>query len=176
MLADQLAEAIPDFGTAVVSVLAIYRPGRKLLRLPGRRSRFGKRPDFLDRADADAVGLAQGPVDRPGFGHAHLGAVDQGRDIGRIGIAIAEKSATRPRLEDCGSEYPSRGDGIARFQDWTAMDSGTTASVCEPKQSRMGNVPAPVEVFDISASHRNLMPLDQLPEGTQNRLGQVSVK
>ena len=92
MLADELAEAVADFGAAVVSVLAIDRLGRELLRLPGGRSRFGKRADFLDRADADAVGLAQGPVDRPGLGHPHLGAVDQGRHIGRIGIAVADEA------------------------------------------------------------------------------------
>ena len=65
MLADQLAEAVADFGTAVVSVFSIDRLGRELLRLSGGRSRCGKRPDLLDRADADAVGLAQGPVYRP---------------------------------------------------------------------------------------------------------------
>jgi hypothetical protein len=64
MLADQLAEAVANLRAAVV---AIHRLGRKLLRLPRGRSRFGKRADLLDRADADAVGLAQGPVDRPGL-------------------------------------------------------------------------------------------------------------
>jgi hypothetical protein len=33
-------------------------------------------PDLFDRADADAVGLAQSPVDRPGLGRPHLGAAD----------------------------------------------------------------------------------------------------
>src|ERR1700722_1016582 len=72
VLADQLAEAVTDLGSAVVSVLSIDRLRREFLRLPGGRSGFRKRPDFLDRADADAVSLAQGPVDRPGFGHPHL--------------------------------------------------------------------------------------------------------
>jgi hypothetical protein len=89
MLADELTETVTDFGTAVVSVLAIDRLGRKLLRLPGGWSRFRKRPNLLDRADTDAIGLAQGPVDRPRLGHSHLGAVDQGRHIGRIGVAVA---------------------------------------------------------------------------------------
>ena len=51
-----------------------------------------KGPDFLDRADADAVGLAQGAIDGPSFRHAHLGAVDKERDIGRIGIAVADEA------------------------------------------------------------------------------------
>ena len=92
VLADQLAEAVADLGAAVVSVLAIDRLRRELLRLPRRRNRFGKRADLLDRADADAVGLAQGPVDRPGLGHPHLGAMDQGRHIGGIGIAVADEA------------------------------------------------------------------------------------
>src|SRR6266851_4183473 len=73
VLADELAKAVANLGTTVVSVFAIDLLGREFLRLSGGRSRFGKRADFLDRADADAVGLAQGPVNRPGFGHSHLG-------------------------------------------------------------------------------------------------------
>jgi hypothetical protein len=34
MLADQLAKAVADFRAAVVSILAVGRPGRDLLRLP----------------------------------------------------------------------------------------------------------------------------------------------
>src|SRR4029077_15140965 len=42
MLADQLAEAVADFGSAIVSVFAVYSLGRKPFRLPGRRSGFGQ--------------------------------------------------------------------------------------------------------------------------------------
>jgi hypothetical protein len=35
VLADELAEAIPDFGASVFSVLSIDRLGRELLRLAG---------------------------------------------------------------------------------------------------------------------------------------------
>ncbi len=38
VLADQLAEAVANLGSAVVSVLSIDRLGRELLRLPGGRS------------------------------------------------------------------------------------------------------------------------------------------
>ena len=76
MVADQLAEAVPDLGTAIISVLAIHGLWWNLFRLPRGGNWFGKRADLLDRADADAIGLAQGPVDRPGLGHPHLGAVD----------------------------------------------------------------------------------------------------
>jgi len=92
MLADELAQTVAHLGSTVVSVLAIDGLGRELLRLPGGRSRFGERADFLDRTDTDAIGLAQGPVDRPCLGHAHFGAVDQRRNIGGIGIAVADEA------------------------------------------------------------------------------------
>jgi len=41
MLADQLAQPVADFGTTVVSVLAVDRLGWELLRLQRGRSRFG---------------------------------------------------------------------------------------------------------------------------------------
>jgi len=34
------------------------------------------------------VGLAEGAVDGASFGDAHLGAVDQGRDVGGIGVTV----------------------------------------------------------------------------------------
>ena len=53
----------------------------------------GREPtEFLDRAEADAVGFAESAIDGPGFGDAHFGAADKRRDVGRIGIAIADES------------------------------------------------------------------------------------
>ena len=48
---------------------------------------------FLDRTESDAVGLAEGAVDGASFGDTHLGAVDQGRDVGGIGVAVADEAA-----------------------------------------------------------------------------------
>jgi hypothetical protein len=50
--------------------------GGKLLRFSGRLLRSSERSDFLNGADADAVGLAEGAIDSTGFGNAHLGTVD----------------------------------------------------------------------------------------------------
>ena len=48
VLADELAEAVADLGSTVVSILAVDRLGWELLRFSGGRSRFRKRADFLD--------------------------------------------------------------------------------------------------------------------------------
>jgi hypothetical protein len=59
--------------------------------------------------------LTQSRVDRPGLGHAHLGAMDQGRDIEGIGIgiAVADEPSTCPRFENRSSGKDVSGDWIA---------------------------------------------------------------
>jgi hypothetical protein len=52
------------------------------------------RRELFERAQANAVGLAQGAIDGPGFGHAHFGVVeDQGRNIAGMGVAKAHEAA-----------------------------------------------------------------------------------
>jgi hypothetical protein len=52
------------------------------------------RRELFKRAQANAVGLAQGSIDGPGFGHAHLGIVEnQRRDIAGVGVAVADEAA-----------------------------------------------------------------------------------
>jgi len=53
---------------------------------PGRK--------LFERAQGDAVGLAEGAIDGTGFGHAHFGVVeDQGRNIAGMGVAVADEAA-----------------------------------------------------------------------------------
>jgi hypothetical protein len=54
--------------------------------------RLGERSDLFDRADADAIGLAQCTIHCACLGHPHLGALDEKRNIGGVGIAIADES------------------------------------------------------------------------------------
>jgi hypothetical protein len=52
------------------------------------------RRELFERAQANAVGLAQGAIDGAGFGHAHFGVVeDQGRNIAGMGVAVAHEAA-----------------------------------------------------------------------------------
>ena len=87
--------------------LPLARLRRKLLRLSRGLRRFGEGPDLLDRADADAVGLAEGAIYRPGFCDPHFGAVDERRDVGRIGISITNEPATTSRFVNSSSERVS---------------------------------------------------------------------
>ncbi|MGB0107410.1 MAG: hypothetical protein WBP52_02820 [Terriglobales bacterium] len=85
VLADDLAETVANLGSAAIPI-AVRVLGRKLFN-PIR-----KRADFLDRSDADAVGLPQSAIDGTGFGHAHLRPADERGNIGRIRVAVADKA------------------------------------------------------------------------------------
>jgi hypothetical protein len=67
---------------------------RRRLVLTGWARSVGSRSaaEFFDRTEPDAIGLTEGAVDGASFGDAHLGAVDQGRDVGGIGISISDEA------------------------------------------------------------------------------------
>ena len=112
MLADQQAEAVAEARLAVLVAVVSVR-GRLGSTRSIRTELDLRRPaEFLDRTEADAVGLAEGAVDGASLGDAHLGAVDQGRDVGRIGITVADEAARTWRLEDCRSKHPTTGGRI----------------------------------------------------------------
>src|ERR1700722_630221 len=90
VLADQQAELVAEARLTVL-VTVVSARGRRILMRSVRAGRTRRPTEFLDGAEADAVCLAEGAVDSPGFGDAHLGAVDQGRDVRGIGIAIANE-------------------------------------------------------------------------------------
>src|SRR3989442_11555503 len=112
MLANDLAKAVADFGAAVVPV---GRLRRELVRLAVRMCRLGKGTNLLDRTDADAVGLAQGPVDRPGLRHPHFGAVDQGRNIRGVSITVANETLAVSVFVNCGFKSPTRAGWITKL-------------------------------------------------------------
>jgi hypothetical protein len=92
VLADQQAETVAEARLAVLVAVISVRGSFGLIEWSGCRG--SRSPaEFLDRTEADAVGLAEGTVDGSRFGDTHLGAVDQRRDVGRIGIAVADEAA-----------------------------------------------------------------------------------
>ena len=70
----------------------------------------GERPKFFDGAGADPVCLAQGAVDRPRFGDAHLSPMHKIRDVGRIGVPVADESLRRGLLKTV--ENPATGSDV----------------------------------------------------------------
>jgi len=84
--------------------------------------------EFLEGAEGDAVSLAEGAVDGAGFGHAHLGVVeDQGRDVARMGVPIANETTALRGLVDCGFEHPIILLGTAERQSRLDMNASTVA-------------------------------------------------
>jgi hypothetical protein len=91
--------------TVLVAVVPVR--GRRVLMRSVRAGRAWRATEFFNRAEANAVGLAEGAVDGAGFGDAHLGAVDQGGDVGGISVAVADEAARAGTLIDGRLEDPS---------------------------------------------------------------------
>src|SRR6266581_5019384 len=91
VLADEHAQPVSQLRLTVIRpVLMRWLYGLALF--PGGTGRAGKPAQLLNGTQPDAVGLAQGPVDGPRFCHTHLGPANQWRDIGRIGVAVADET------------------------------------------------------------------------------------
>ena len=102
MLADDLAETVAHLGATAVAI-AVRILWRKLL------NRIRNRPDLLDRADADTISFAEGSIDSARFGHPHLRPPDERGNIGRIGIAVADKAGGALGRENrCFEDEPIR--------------------------------------------------------------------
>src|ERR1035441_5867408 len=94
VLADDLAESVADLvtSTTIAVPVSVGILGWKLTLIGSPRHRTRIRSDLLDRADADAIRLAQSAIDSSGLRDPHLGAADQQRYIGRIGVAVADET------------------------------------------------------------------------------------
>ena len=144
VLADDLAETIADSRASTVAI-AIRILGRKLLDLG-----FEARPDLLDRADADAVGLAQGTIDGSGFGHPHFGAADERGNVRGIGVTVADETPAGLRLEDSGHEGPTLAGSVREFQYRTNVDTSAPVMACQTYQTGVSDVPSALQQEDVS--------------------------
>src|SRR6266566_727348 len=169
MLANDLAKTVADLWTAIVPV---SRLRRELARLAVRMCRLGKGTNLLDRADADAVGLAQGPVDRPGLRYPHFGAVDQGRDIRGIGVAVAHETSAIAGFKDCGSECPSFCSRIGEFPKALHIYSRTFLSLSNSQETRMAYIPAFIQVKHVAQDQGQAILSAQLSQSDKRRPGQ----
>src|ERR1035441_4674339 len=94
VLADDLAEPVADLvtSTTIAVPVSVGILGWKFTLIGSPRHRTRIRSDLLDRADTDAIRLAQSAIDGSGFCYAHLGAADLQRNVGRVGIAVADEA------------------------------------------------------------------------------------
>jgi hypothetical protein len=99
------------------------------------------RRKFFERAEGNAIGLAQGAVDSAGFGHAHLGVVeDQGRNVSWMGIAVPDEPATLGRFIDCGLEHPEVLLGAAEGKLGLDLDTRAMVGFRQGEQLGMSDV------------------------------------
>ena len=102
-------------------------------------------PKLLNRAEADPVGLAQGAIDRPCLSDAHLSSVDQGRDIGRIRVAVADESLGGNAFEDSGLENPTSGNDVRKTLLQRRLDSTATSPESQLQETGMRYVPSTIQ-------------------------------
>src|SRR5580692_3834451 len=163
MLANQLTETIAD---RAATVAIPVRRLRCSFRFAGRLGLAVERAGRLDRADSDSVGFAQSPVDRASFGDTHLRAVDEERNVGRIGVAEARKSATSSRLVDCCLERPTLSGRIAERWHWPNVNASAPVAAGKSDQTCVRDVPAVIEVGQITGSDRKVVLFCDLPQST----------
>jgi hypothetical protein len=99
------------------------------------------RRKLFERAEGNAVSLAQGTIDGTRFGHAHLGLVEnQSRDIARMSVAVADEASASKRLEDCRLKHPEVLFGAAECQNGFGLNTPTPLMKCNFQQIRMTDI------------------------------------
>src|ERR1700719_4453188 len=131
MLANYLAGTVANLWGAVISIGSLRR---KLLRASGSLRRSGKRADFLDGTQTDAIGFTQGPIDGSRFGYAHFGSPDKRGDVRRVGVAEANKTPATFRTVDSGFENIAAGSRIAEGGDCFNLYARAPLPLRHPQQ------------------------------------------
>jgi hypothetical protein len=96
-------------------------------------NRTRKCSDFLDRAESDAVGFAQGTIDGTRFGYTHFSAADKRRNIGWISIAITNEAFARFGFIDRSLECPALCRRLAEGLNWLNFDASAPIPAGEPQ-------------------------------------------
>ena len=164
MLADQQAETVAEARLTVLVAVVPVR-GRRVLIRSVRAGRPRRPTEFLDRAEADAVGLAEGAVDGAGLGDAHLGAVDQGRDVGGIGVAVADEAFRTARFVNGRLEDPAAKGRITIVTYRLNVDSQAFAALCQADEPCMCYIPLPIEEEYVTKSESKAVVAGETPQG-----------
>jgi hypothetical protein len=115
----------------------LQRPAQQRYLL-GTQAPRGK---LFERTEANAVSLAQGAIDGAGFGHAHLGIVeDQRRDIAGMSVAVADEATAPRRFEDCRLEHPEVLLRPAQCKCWLNVDTSAAVPFRQPEQFGVSDI------------------------------------
>jgi len=142
----------------------------------GRLLRSRERPEFFDTAEADSVGFSESPVDGSRLGDTHLGAADQGRRVGGIGVAITDESLRAAGLENCCAEDPAarKGVGLAFLQD--GPDSKASRAKSYSKETRVRHVPLSIDTQNLALREGKAMGSRQVTQAPKVSLRERWIK
>src|ERR1035438_502534 len=151
VLADDLAEPVADLvtSTTIAVPVSVGILWRKFALIGRGRHRTGIRSHLLDRADADAICLTQGAIDGSGFGDPHLGAANQQRNIGRVGVAVADETGGIFGRIDGRLEDEAIGRGITQRINSLNVDTAASLATRQADKSGMGYEPAILKLDHI---------------------------
>jgi len=130
VLANEQAETITKQRLSIAREIHIV--SRVLLGIRGEAvpgiNRSRGTPDFFDRAEANAVGLAECAVDGSGLGDSHFGAANDYGYVRRICIAEAHESFGLCSFENGRCEDPASARRIAKFLEGFNLNAGAALS------------------------------------------------
>jgi hypothetical protein len=124
----------------------------------GGFSRIRECAQFLDRTEADPVGLPESAIDRPRFGDAHLRAMDKRGNISRICVAVTDEASRTAAFVNDGFKYPSTRRDIGEFFLKRRSNSTASPSRSQLKEARVRYVPTVVDASNFSKDDRELIP------------------
>jgi len=110
----------------------------------------GSPAKFLDRTESDAIGLAEGAVYCAGFGDTHLGAVDHGGNVGRVGVSVTDEAARTRGFVDDRLEDPATGVRVADFLLKSSANSIAPPTQGDLKETSVCHVPLAFDVENLS--------------------------
>src|SRR5271166_4345682 len=93
------------------------------------------RSHLLDRADSDTVRFAQSTIDGSRLRYAHLGAADEQRHVGGVGVTVSDEAGGFLRWVNGRLEHEAIGRGIAQRVDSLHVDTAASLATGQPNQS-----------------------------------------
>jgi hypothetical protein len=152
MLTNQKAEAIAEARRGGMAIAIRSRDGGSV---PAGLSRgYFRRPaQLLDRAETNAIGFSKRAIDGACLCNAHLRAPNQGGDIGGIGVAVANEPFRSHRFVNCRLEDPTVCGRVTKLWDHPYADTHAATSAGQPHETRMRDVPRPIDKPQITSSH-----------------------